>query len=329
MTPPMPGLDAVEFFTNETIFDLSERPQHLLIVGGGPVGLELAQAFRRFGAEVTIIEARAPLGGDDPECVDMVVASLMRDGIAIHAGVEVKSVTQDTSGVTIAIESSAGVQTLSGSHLLIAAGRRPNIDALNLKAAAIKVNANGIAVDRRLRTSNRKVYAVGDVAGGPRLTHAANYQAGLVVRNALFRLPVKVDYNAIPYVTFTDPEIAHIGLTEANARKKFRKIRILRSSFHDNDRAQAERETQGYIKIVTDRRGAILGATIVGRSAGELITVWTLAIAQKLNVRSIVDLVMPYPTLGEISKRAAIGYFTPSLTRPLLRRIIAWLRKWG
>jgi pyruvate/2-oxoglutarate dehydrogenase complex dihydrolipoamide dehydrogenase (E3) component len=329
-TPLMQGLDTVEFLTNETIFDLAECPQHLIVIGGGPVGLELAQAFRRFGAAVTVIEARTPLGNDDPECVDVVLAALGRDGIAIHPGVNVKNVSKTADGIEVAFESPAGPKTVSGSHLLVAAGRQPNIGALNLEAAGIRVDANGIIVDRRLRTRNKKVYAIGDVAGVPRLTHAANYHAGLVVRNALFRLRPKVNYSEVPQVTFTDPEIAHIGLTEADARKKrFRKMRVLRWSYHDNDRAQAERETHGHIKVVTDKRGRILGTTIVGPQAGELISLWTLAIAQNLNIRSMASLVAPYPTLSEISKRAAISYFGPSLMSPLLRRIIVWLRRWG
>ncbi|MGZ5834674.1 MAG: dihydrolipoyl dehydrogenase family protein [Xanthobacteraceae bacterium] len=328
-TPLMPGLEGVEFLTNETIFELAERPQHLIVIGAGPVGLELAQAFRRFGSEVSVIEALTPLGNDDPECVDTVVTALLREGVAVRTGVTVKNVARNGAAIDVSIETSAGVETIRGSHLLIAAGRRPNVDALNLKAAGIKADANGVIVNRRMRTSNKKVYAVGDVARGPRLTHVANYQAGLVVRNALFRLRPKVDYTIVPHVTFTDPELAHVGLTEAAARKKFRKVRVLRWSLHDNDRAQIERQTHGHIKVVTSKRGGIIGATIVGPHAGEMILTWTLAVTQRLNIRNMAELVVPYPTLGEIGKRAAISFYTPSLTNPRLRRFIAWLRRWG
>jgi pyruvate/2-oxoglutarate dehydrogenase complex dihydrolipoamide dehydrogenase (E3) component len=328
-TPLIPGLDTVEFLTNETIFDLTQRPDHLIVIGAGAVGLEFAQAFRRFGADVTVIEARTPLGSDDPECVDVVTAALIAEGIAIHAGATVKAIARSAGGVEATVETPAGDTTISGSHLLIATGRRPNIEALNLKVAGIKSDASGIIVDRRLRTSNKKVYAIGDVTGGPRLTHAATYHAGLVVRHALFRFADKADNTLIPHITLTDPELAHVGLTEAEARKRHRKLRILRWSFHDNDRAQTEREPRGHIKVIATKRGGILGATVVGRQAGELIGVWALAIAQGLNIRSMAELIAPYPTLGDISKRAAIGFYAPRLASPLLRRIIAWLRRWG
>jgi pyruvate/2-oxoglutarate dehydrogenase complex dihydrolipoamide dehydrogenase (E3) component len=328
-TPLMQGLDTVAYLTNETIFDLTELPESLVVIGGGTVGMELAQAFRRFGSAVSVIEANVPLGGEEPECVDAVVASLVKDGIAIHTGANVKQVARTPTGIAVTFEADGAAQTVTGSHLLITAGRRPNVDALDLKAARIKIDANGIRVNKRLKSSNRKVYAVGDVAGGPRLTHAANYQAGLVIRNALFRQRTQVDYNAIARVTFTDPEIARVGLTEAAARRKFRRLRILRGSYHDNDRAQAERETHGQIKVITDTRGKILGATIVGAQAGELIAVWALAVSQGLNIRAMADLAVPYPTLGDISKRAALSYFAPEAMSPMLRRIIGWLRKLG
>ncbi len=328
-TPLMQGLETVDYLTNETIFDLTELPESLLVIGAGTIGLELAQAFRRFGSAVSVIEANVPLGDDEPECVDAVIASLVKDGVAIHTGTDVKRVARTQAGIAVTFEAAGAAQTIIGSHLLVAAGRHPNVDALDLKAARVKIDANGIRVNRRLKSSNRKVYAIGDVTGGPRLTHVANYQGGLVVRNALFRLPVKVDYSAIPRVTFTDPEIAQVGLTEAAARKKFRNLRILRWSYHDNDRAQTERQTHGQIKVVADARGRILGATIVGAQAGELISIWALAIGQGLNLKNMADLVVPYPTLGDISKRVALSYFAPGAMSPMLRRIIGWLRKLG
>jgi pyruvate/2-oxoglutarate dehydrogenase complex dihydrolipoamide dehydrogenase (E3) component len=213
--------------------------------------------------------------------------------------------------------------------LLLAAGRRPNIDDLGLDVAGIKHGSAGIIVNKRLRTTNRRVYAIGDVAGGPHFTHAANYQAGIVVRSALFRLPTKVNYNLMSWVTYTDPELAQAGLTEAAARRRRRSIRILRWPYHENDRAQAERETKGYIKVVTTKRGRILGATIVGTGAGEMSATWALAVAQHLNIRALVGTVIPYPTLAEIGKRAALTYFTTRLTSPMLRRIIGALRRFG
>jgi pyruvate/2-oxoglutarate dehydrogenase complex dihydrolipoamide dehydrogenase (E3) component len=221
-------------------------------------------------------------------------------------------------------------ETIEGSNLLVAAGRRPTVEGLDLEAARIRYDRAGIFVRKNLKTTNRRVYAIGDCAAGqPQFTHAANYHAGLVIRNALFRLRIRADKNAVPWVTYTEPELAQAGLTEAEARKRKHKFRILRWPYHDNDRAQAERETHGHIKIIVDKKGKILGATIVGAQAGELIAPWILALSQGLNIRAMTGVVLPYPTLSEISKRAAIDFFTPSLTRPLLRRIIAWLRIFG
>ena len=332
--PPIPGLDQGPYLTNESIFDLDALPGHLVIIGGGPIGLEMAQAFRRLGSTVTVCEAAKPLAKDDPECAAIVLDQLTREGVILRSGVKVTSVAHGAGRVTLTIESGNGEEkkqeTIEGTHLLVAAGRKATVDGLGLEAAGIRFDKSGIAVSKGLKTSNRRVYAIGDCAAGQlQFTHAANYHAGLVIRSALFRLPVTVNNDVIPWVTYTEPELAQTGLSEAEARKRGHTIRILRWPYHDNDRAQAERATHGHIKVVTSAKGAILGATIVGAQAGELITTWSLAIAQKLNIRAMTGIVMPYPTLSEIGKRAAIDFFTPSLTKPLLRRIIAWLRIFG
>ena len=324
--PPIPGLDQVAYLTNETVFDLAVCPEHLVVIGAGPIGLELAQAFRRLGANVTVLEAAVPLAKDDPECAAIVLDQLAREGIAIRAGAEVVRVEPGLRP-RVVVATSGGEETFEASHLLVATGRRPNIEGLDLAAARIKSGPRGIVVNKRLRSSNKKVYAVGDVAGGLQFTHVANYHAGLVIRNALFRLRARVDDHLIPWVTYTDPELAQVGATEAQAGRA--RIRVLRWPYHENDRAQAERETRGHIKVITTANGRILGATIVGAHAGELIATWTLAIAQGLNIRALAGMVVPYPTFAEIGKRAAITYFAASLTSPLVRRIIAWLRRFG
>ena len=327
--PPIPGLDRTPYLTNETIFEARERPKHLIVIGAGAVGLELAQAFRRLGSEVTVLEAAQPLAKEDPECTAVVLDQLAREGVAIRCGVKVARVKRVRTKVEVVLEAGGREETLEGSDLLIATGRRPSLDGLGLDAAGIKHDVSGIAVDQRLRTRNKNVYAIGDVAGSVQFTHAANYHASLVIRHALFRMPVKVDLDAIPRVTFTDPELAHVGLTEAEARARGKTIRLLRWPYHENDRAQAERETSGHIKVITDKKGWILGATIVGAAAGELITAWTLAINQRLNIRAFAGIVVPYPTLSEIGKRAAISFYTPRLASPWLRRILGWLQRFG
>ena len=327
--PPIPGLDGGPYLTNENIFSLTELPRHLIVIGAGPIGLELAQGFRRLGSDVTVLEAATPLAKDDPECAAVVLARLEQEGVVIRSGVNVTHVAYG-SGVSVSIAGAGGEQTIEGTHLLVATGRKPALDGLGLEAAGVRYDKTGIAVSRKLKTRNRRIYAIGDAAAGQlQFTHAANYHAGLVIRNALFRLPVRVSNDAVPWVTFTDPELGQAGLTEAEARKQRYRIRILRWPFHDNDRAQTEREAHGHIKVVVDKKGKILGVTIVGAQAGELIATWILAIAQGMNIRALTGVVLPYPTLSEIGKRAAIDFFTPSLTRPLLRRIIAWLRIFG
>jgi pyruvate/2-oxoglutarate dehydrogenase complex dihydrolipoamide dehydrogenase (E3) component len=326
--PAIAGLEQVPYLTNETIFGLTECPEHLIVIGAGPGGLELAQAHRRLGAEVTVLEAAAPLSQQDPECAAVVLDQLRREGINIQDGVTVESVDHG-SNVRIRMAGPRGTQIIEGSHVLIAVGRRPRVEALDLKAAGIASGPNGIEVDKGLRTTNQRVYAIGDVTGGPQFTHVSNYHAGLVIRSALFRLPIDRYAGVIPAVVYTDPELAQVGLTADQARARHRSIRVLRWRYDDNDRAQAERDTRGHIKVVTGRHGRILGAAVVGAQAGELITAWTLAVTQNLNIRALAELVVPYPTLSEVGKRAAMTYFMPNLTNPWVQRIIGVLRRLG
>ena len=330
--PPVPGLDSVPYLTNETIFNLRDGPRHLIIIGGGPIGLELAQAFRRLGAEVTVIEAATPLAAEDPECATVVIDRLTAEGVDMRIGAKVTGVAggaADSDAVTVTLETPGGTDTIAGSHLLIATGRRPAFGELALDKAGIFTAPDGIVVNRSLRTANRRVYAIGDCVAGPQFTHAANYQAGLVLRAIVFRLPVKVRHEVIPRVTYTDPELAQAGMTEAQAREQYRAIRILRWPFYENDRAQTERDTTGHIKVVTTAYGRILGATIVGIGAGDQIALWALAFSKGLNVRAMTNVVFPYPTRTEAAKRAAVDFFVPGLTKPWLRRIIGVLRGFG
>jgi pyruvate/2-oxoglutarate dehydrogenase complex dihydrolipoamide dehydrogenase (E3) component len=328
--PPIPGLDDGPYLTSETVFSLKELPGHLVVVGAGAVGLELAQAFRRLGSQVTVLEAGEALAREDPEAVAVVLAALERDGVVVRTGVEVTRVAHAIGHLAVTIAAGGREEHVGGTHILMATGRGPVTDGLDLEAARVRYDGSGIAVNRRLKTSNRRVYAVGDVvAGQPRFTHAANHQAALVIRSALFRLPVRSDAGAIPRVVFTDPELAQTGLTEEQARERRLKFRILRWPYHDNDRALADGVPHGHIKVLADRKGRVLGVTIVGANAGELITTWSMAIARNLTLRAFTDLVVPYPTMAEIGKRLAIDFYLPNLTRPMLRRIIGVLRIFG
>jgi pyruvate/2-oxoglutarate dehydrogenase complex dihydrolipoamide dehydrogenase (E3) component len=326
--PPIPGLAELPYLTNENIFDLTQLPQHLIVIGGGPIGVEIAQAFRRLGSEVTVVERFSILAKDDPEAVEVVRRALIADGVLIYENTGVIDATRSGQNIDVRIEPTPGdIQVVTGSHVFVAAGRKPNTSGLGLEAAAIEATPKGITVDGRLRTTNKRVFAIGDVAGGPQFTHIAAYHAGVVIRNALFGLPASVNYKALPWVTYTDPELAHVGLTEVEARKSSEPISILLSPLTGNDRAQTEHETEGLAKIVLGKRGRIRGATIVGPRAGELIAIWGLAISANLKIGSIASLVVPYPTLSEVSKRAAGAYFTPILFGPRTKRFVRLIQR--
>ena len=327
--PPIPGLDTVPYLTNEVIFDNTVCPDHLIIIGGGPIGMEMAQAHKRLGARVTVLEGTRAFSKDDPEMSAIVLDELRKEGVEIVEGASVTSVEKNGDGIAVIVGEGADQRRYEGSHLLVATGRAPTVDGLNLEAAGINYNRRGIEVDARLRSSNKRVFAIGDVAGGLQFTHVAGYHSGIVVRNALFRVPAKADHSAVPWVTYTDPELAHVGQSEDEALAAGEKIRVLRWPLAENDRAQAERRTAGLIKVVTASNGKILGATIVAPNAGDLLQPWVLAISQKLKISAFANMIAPYPTMGEISKRAAGSYYTPTLFSPRVRRLVAFLSKFG
>lgn len=328
-TPAVPGLDQVPYLTNETIFDRTEAPGHLVVLGGGPIGVEMAQAHRLLGAAVTVVQAGRLLPRDDAEAVELLTRRLRHDGIVLEENAKVVRVEKTGSGVALILATEGGERRVEGSHLLVAAGRRPHLADLGLEAAGIAHTERGITVDARLRTSNGRVYAIGDCAGGPQFTHIAGYHAGVVIRNLLFRLPAKVDYRALPWTTYTTPELAHVGLTEDAARARHGRIGILRFPFAENDRARTERAETGLVKVVTTPGGKVLGVTILGEHAGEVIQLWSLAIAKGLGVKDVAGLILPYPTLGEANKRAAGAFFLPKLFAPRTRRLVRFLLRFA
>jgi pyruvate/2-oxoglutarate dehydrogenase complex dihydrolipoamide dehydrogenase (E3) component len=324
--PPIPGLAEAPYLTNETVFDNRLRPEHLIVIGGGPIGIEMAQAHRRLGAQVTVIDVGPILPQDEPELVGRLCRLLETEGVALRPQTAIAAVEAAGGGVAVHL---AGGERIAGSHLLVAAGRHPEIEALDLGAAGIAATAAGIAVDRRLRTTNRRAFAVGDVTGGPQFTHRALYDAGIVIRNALFRLPARTDYRALPWVTYTDPELSQVGLGEAAARAAGGRVRVLRAGFAENDRAATERDPEGVVKVVVRPHGRILGAAILGTGAGELILPWALAISQRLKIGAFANLMVPYPTRGEAGKRAAFGFYAPALFSPRMRRLVRFLARFG
>ncbi|MCR9127715.1 MAG: FAD-dependent oxidoreductase [Rhodobacteraceae bacterium] len=326
LVPDIPGLGSVPYLTNETLFDLRARPDHLLIVGGGPIGMEMAQAHVRLGSNVTVIEGARALGKDDPEMAEVVLSALRAEGVEIVENAQVSRVGGQAGAIEI---ETADGRRFAGSHLLLAVGRRANTEKLALEAAGIATTRTGIAVDAALRTANRRVYAIGDVAGGLQFTHVAGYHAGVVIRSILFGLPSRAKTAHLPWATYTDPELAHIGLTEAAARKAHgARLEVVRHAYEHNDRAIAERRTAGAIKVMVVG-GRPVGATIVGHQAGELIGLWALALANRMKMSQIAAMVAPYPTIGEVNKRAAGAYFSPRLfDNPKVKGIVRMVQKW-
>lgn len=322
--PPIPGLDTVRHYTNEDIFELQEQPAHLIIIGGGPIGMEMAQAHARLGSKVTVLEGMKALGKDDPELAAIALERIRGEGVEIVEGAMASEITPE-GGVTVKTKDGA---SYTGSHLLMAVGRMANTGGLDLEKAGIAYGRPGITVGANLKTSNRRVYAIGDVAGGLQFTHMAGYHAGIVIRSALFGLPAKASNAHIPWATYTDPEMAQVGLTEAQAKEKHGDaLEVLRFDFAENDRARAELNTTGLIKVMVVK-GRPVGASIVGAQAGELIQIWALVLANKLKIGAVAAMVSPYPTMGEINKRAAGAYYTPRLFESdRVKKIVRFVQK--
>jgi pyruvate/2-oxoglutarate dehydrogenase complex dihydrolipoamide dehydrogenase (E3) component len=320
--PPIDGLDGVPYWTNDSLFGLAERPDHLLVLGGGPIGLEMADAFSGLGCKVTVVEAERIAAKEDPELAAGLCHALAPRGVAFREGVKVIGVAP---GPALLL---AGGTRFEGSHLLVAVGRTPNLAALDLPAGNIAAGPVGIATDRGLRSvTNKRVFAVGDIADpagiGPRaFTHVGSYHASIIIRRILFHLPARVDYAALPRVTYTDPELAQTGLTEAQAGAAGLPVRILRWPLAENDRAIAERDTSGLVKLIVSRN-RVVGAGILAPHAGEMISQWTLAIAQRTKLSALAGLIVPYPTRSEAAKRAVGSFFAPRLfserTKTLVR----------
>lgn len=319
--PPIDGLDNVPFLTNETLFENRTLPRHLIVMGGGPIGIEMAQAHRRLGANVTVIEGASIMNKDDPELVAIVREQLLNEGIELIENVFAEKVEKTEGGIRV----HAGNHTVDGSHLLVAVGRKVSVEGMDLEAAGVEYDRKGIKVDDRLRSTNKRIYAAGDVAGGPQFTHVAGYHASIIIRNVLFKARSKNKDSQAPWVTYCDPELAHIGLTEHSAKEKGINVKIARWSHHENDRAIAERDTRGLTKVITDKGGKILGASIVGKNAGDLIHPFALAMSNGMKIKAFTNMISPYPTRGEAAKRAAGAWYTPTLFSDRTRKLVSLL----
>ena len=329
LVPPIAGLRETPHLTNETVFDLKACPRSMIVLGGGPIGCELGQAFARLGASVSIVELATILPRDDADAAAVVRQALGEDGITLYEKRKAVRVARGAGGgVAVTLADSQGAEeTLEAEVLLVALGRVANLEGLNLEAAGVKTSRAGVENNARLRTSNKRVWVAGDAAGRMQFTHVAGDHAGVLVRNLLFRIPAKVQERAIPWVTYTEPELAQVGLTEAAARDQGLKVSCAEWKFADNDRARAQRDTQGFVRVVVDAKKRVVGATIVGASAGELILPWVFAVGARQKLVRMTGAIAPYPTLSEASKRAAGRYFTPALFSARTRGLVRFLSR--
>ena len=320
IAPPIKGLDAVSYFTNETFFENRNRPDHLIIIGGGPIGVEMAQAHAQLGIKITLIERFEILPREISETREIVRTRLLQDGVTVLENCDVSSIKENETTKLITLGDG---QMIEGSHILVATGRRANVQGLNLSAAGIETTDVGIKVDDSLRTTNRAVYAIGDVIGQEQFTHVAGYHASLVVRSALFGLPAKVRKNHIPRVTYCDPEVASVGDISEGAG-----VETYRVTYGGLDRAIAGTRTDGFAQIWS-KNGRVRGATIVGAQAGELIHFWSLVIAQNLKLSKASSVITPYPTLSDINKKLIGAYFTPRLfDNPKIKSFVKLIQRW-
>jgi pyruvate/2-oxoglutarate dehydrogenase complex dihydrolipoamide dehydrogenase (E3) component len=322
--PAIPGLSRLSFLTNETIFGLRERPGHLLVVGGGPIGVEMAQAHVRLGVPVTLVTQGAVMGRDDPQAVAVLMARLRAEGITVIEHARITGVTGGDGDIGLAL---GDQRTIAGSHLLVATGRRVDLSALDPAAAGVAFTDRGVTVDTRLRTTNRRIFAVGDAAGLGQFTHLAGYHAGVVVRQAVLGLPAQATA-PVPRVTYTDPELAQLGLTEAEARRAFPSVTVIRQEFHHNDRAVTEGDMAGFLKLMV-HKGRPVGVTVVGAHAGDTLLPWTLALQAGVRLSTLAGMLVPYPTRGEIAKRAAGAVFAPKLfNSPAVKSWVGLVQRW-
>jgi pyruvate/2-oxoglutarate dehydrogenase complex dihydrolipoamide dehydrogenase (E3) component len=324
--PGIPGLESVPFLTNREIFSLDRLPESLVILGAGPVACELGQAFARLGSKVTLLQRSGQiLSGEDADMASVVERALLDEGVDIRLDCALEQVRSVAGGVEASFRHGGGKASVVGERLLVALGRRANVEGLGLADAGVKFSAGGVPVDARMRSSQKHIFAAGDVTGQHRFTHAAGYEGGIVVANAAMRLPRRADYKYMPRCTYTEPELAGIGRNEKDCRREGIKYSVIVESFSANDRAQAEHETRGKIKLVLDKRERPLGVQIVGPHAGELAGEWIAALNGKVGLSTLAGAVHPYPTLSEINKRVAGTIYADKIFSDRVRKILHFL----
>ena len=306
--PKISGLSDVQYYTNQSIFDLEQKPEHLLILGGGPVGIELAQAFTRLGIKVTVFEKQKILSNFNRDQVELIRSNLKHERVNLKEEASIKDISQVSNKLTIQLENS---DKITGSHLLVATGKKPNLQNLNLQAAEINFSDIGIETDQYLRTNNKKIYAIGDVAQFENFTNVANYHAGIVLKSITTGLKTKVQKGTQPRVIYTTPEIGSVGLSKDQATKKYGdKLKTSRVNFSENDRAITDNKKLGWIEIYI-YRNLVVGASVVGIGAGELLNFWSLIISNRISIYKVSSTSFAYPTMGEVNKRLVTNYIGP------------------
>ncbi|MBU1640867.1 MAG: FAD-dependent oxidoreductase [Proteobacteria bacterium] len=323
--PPFPGLTTTPHITNKEIFYLDRLPASLIVLGAGPIAVEMAQAFARLGSQVTVIQrSNQILSREDKDMADLVMAAMTREGVVFHLDVEVEDVRDLGDKRQVTIKTKAGeLLHLQGETILVALGRNPNTQGLGLAEIGVEFSRHGIVVDNRLRTSQTHIYAPGDINGRYQFTHAAGYEGGIVISNALFHLPRKANYTWLPWATYCDPELASIGMNEKAARKAGLNYTVWMEEFAGNDRARAEGLPQGQIKMLLDRREKPLGVQICGPHAGELISEWVAVLNSRMKLSGLAGAIHAYPTLAEINKRVAGSSLAPKIFSPTVKK---WLK---
>lgn len=320
--PPILGLDRTPFITNKEIFSLDHLPESMIVLGGGPIGIEMAQAFNRLGAQITVVEhSDQILNKEDKDLADAVMTVLQSEGVKFQLNVKATQVQKSGNQTAVTIEKKDGkTGSLKGEMLMVALGRNPNVDGLGLEGIGIEFNRQGIKVDDRMRTSLKHIYAAGDISGGYQFTHAAGYEGGIVVSNAIFHLPRKTDYTYLPWCTYTDPELGSIGMNEKTAAAAGIKYAVITEAFQDNDRSLAEGAPTGKIKLILDEKEKPIGVQIFGPHAGDLISEWVAVLNGKVKLSTLASAVHPYPTIGEINKRVAGTFFSPKIFSDRIRK---------
>lgn len=323
--PPIPGVDEVEVLTNESLFEIKNLPKQLVIIGAGPIGTEMAQSFNRLGTEVHVLDMTPGiLANDDPELTDILLQSLTNEGIHYHLKSAVNRLEKSDQGIKVHFEKGDKSQSIYGDAVLMATGRRANIDSLNLKAAGVKTYRGGIEVNDKCRTSKRHIYAVGDVTGRYQFTHMCEHMAKIATTNALLKVPMKIDQKHVPWATFTDPELAHVGASEKELAKKGVSFETYRFPFSKIDRAITDGQTTGLIKVYAKRwNGKILGASVVGAHAGEMISQYALAMKNGVTLRKFADTIHPYPSYGLGARRAADQWYIKNQSEA----VVKWIQR--